>query len=228
MPAPAVRLAALLAFLAIPAFADAVTAADAGQHAPSPIDDFQRTAAERAGILEGTDYTRLGTCQGLVRDLYRWGVLDNLATGIAFGLINNTTTIARRAEAIGNHRLQRGSAEFVIGFCTATVHVHLANRDGAKNLPAVVVPSHVIGPVLQSRVARLQSPDAFDPDRCRAHIRELEGAEVIDEVAAVMLLSELDDAIEQGTFGTRSQDSGQGFGHGLCAVVLNALMGAPG
>jgi hypothetical protein len=227
MLANAIRLAALLALLSIPAFADVVMGAAAGQHAPAPAANLERTAAERAEILAGTDYTWLGTCQGLVRDLSRWGVLDNLATGIAFGLINNTSRIARRAEAIGNHRLQRGSAEFVIGLCTATMHIHMANRDGAKDVPRVVVPGHVTSSALQRRIARLQSPDAFDPDRCRAHIGKLEDADVIDDVADVMLRLALEDAIEQGAFGTPGQDPGQGFGHGLCAAVLNAVMGAP-
>jgi hypothetical protein len=222
MLGPVIYLAALLAFLSVPAF---VMAADAGQHAAAPGDDLERTATRRAEIL--ANYPRLGACHDLLDDLYQWGVLDLVATGIAFGLINNTSRNARRAEAIGNHRLARESAEFVIGFCTATMHIHMANRDGAKDVPRVVVPGHVTSSALQRRIARLQSPDAFDPDRCRAHIGKLEDADVIDDVADVMLRLALEDAIEQGAFGTPGQDPGQGFGHGLCAAVLNAVMGAP-
>ena len=250
MLAHIVGLAALLAY-SMPASPDAVVDAeclratlrdrsrgfdvlpspDGGQvhgatQAPDQADDFERTAAKRAEFLAGTDYARLGTCQGLVRDLHRWGVVDNLATGIAFGLINNTSRIARRAEAIGNHRLARESAEFVIGFCTATMHVHMANPDGAKDVLSVVVPSQAVSAVLQSRIARLQGQDTLDPDRCRGQMGKLRDAEVIDEVAEVMLRRELDDAIEEGTVGAPGQEPGGGFGHGLCSAVLNAVMGA--
>ena len=104
----------------------------------------------------------------------------------------------------------------------------MANRDCAKALPGVVVPNDVIGPVLQSRATRLQNQSTFEPDGCRDHMGKLKDADVIDEVADAMLRRELDDAIEQGAFGTPSRDPGQGFGHGLCAAVLNAVMGAPG
>ena len=251
MLAHAIGLAALLGSLSMPALADAVREAECGRatahatcrgfdalpspdggqpelsaQAPAQADDLERAAAKRAEILAGTDYTRLGTCQGLVRDLYRWGVLDNLGTGIALGLINNTTRIARRAKASGNQRLQRGSADFVVGFCTATMHVHMANRDGAKDVPGVVVPNQAVSAVLQSRTARLQSRDTSNPDRCRTHMGKLKDADVIDEVADVMLRLELDNAIEQGTSGTPRQDPGQSFGNGLCSAVLNAVMGA--
>ena len=132
MFAHAVGLAALLAFLPMPAFAEAVIGAAAGQQAAGRTDDHERIAAERAGILAGANATRLETCRDLVRDLYRWGVLDNLATGIAFGLINNTTRIARRAEVGGDDRLRRGSADFVIGSaprpCTSTWRIETARK----------------------------------------------------------------------------------------------------
>ena len=226
MLAPAIGLAALLAFLPMPTSADGVMDADAGRQAPVQGDDLETAAAMRAEVL--ASYTRLGACHDLLNDLYRWGVLDLVATGIAFGLINNTTGMARRAEAVGNHRLRREHADFVIGFCTAIMHVHMASRDRARDLPDLFVHNDAIGPILGSRIARLQAPDGFDPERCRAHIGKLEDADVIDEVADVMLRRELDNAIEQGTFGTPGQDSGQGFGHGLCSAVLNAVMGVPG
>jgi hypothetical protein len=224
MLARAIRLAALLVFLVLPAFADAVMAADPGEHAPAPADDFEGTAVKRAEILAND--TRLGACHDLLDDLYQWGVLDLVATGIAFGLINNTTRSARRAAAAGNHRLGRAHADFVIGFCTATMHIHMANRDGARDRPDLSAQNAAIGPVLQSRITRLQSRAALTPDHCRAHMRKLKDANVIDQVAEVMLGSELDNAIRRRASVTLRQDSSQGFDHGLCAAVLNALMGA--
>ena len=91
MLAPAVGLAALLAS-SLPVLADPVMEAECirgtfrdrclgfdalpspdgaqvhvGAQAPAQDDDLERTAAKRAEILAGTDYTRLGTCEGLVR-----------------------------------------------------------------------------------------------------------------------------------------------------------------
>ena len=54
---------------------------------------------------------------------------------------------------------------------------------------------------------------------------KLRDANVIDEVADVMLHFELDNANKQGTSGLPRQDTSQGFVYGLCSAVLNAMMG---
>jgi hypothetical protein len=196
---------------------------------PAHADDFERTAAKRAEILASTNYTRLGTCHVLVRVLYEWGVVDQIATGIALGLTDSMTRMVKQAEAIGNHELRRGSAGFLIGFCTATMHIHMANRDGAERVPTGSAQIDASSPVFQGRTARLQNQDTFNPDYCRGHIGKLRDANAIDEVADVMLRSALDKAIERGAAGTSDtprQDIAQGFGYGLCSAVLNAVMGA--
>jgi len=190
-------------------------------------DEFEEVVTERTRLLESTDYTRLGTCQDLMREIYRWGILDQTATGIAFGVTENMAKMVKRAEAIENHQLRRGSAGFLIGFCTAIMHIHMANRDGAETLTDLPEEIHVRGPVLQARTARLQDEDTFNTDYCRGHMGKLRDANVIDEAAHVMLHSKLDNAIQrQGVSGTPRQDISQGFVYGLCSAVLNAMMGA--
>jgi hypothetical protein len=191
---------------------------------PGHADEFEESVAKRAEVLANTNYTRLGTCQDLMRDLYEWGVLDEVATGIALGVTDKMAKMVKHAEAAGNDQLRRGSAGFLIGFCTAIVHIHMANLDHAESVPDSS--RNVTGPVLQSRAARLQRKDTFDPDYCRGHIRKLRDVKVIDEAADVMLLLELNNAIEQGTSGTPREDTSQGFGYGLCSAVLNAMMSA--
>ena len=129
--------------------------------------DFEETVAARAEILKSRNHTRLGACQDLMRDLYEWGVLDQVATEIAFGVTDNMTKTVKQAEATGNHQLRRGSAGFLIGFCTAIMHIHMANRNGAESLPNLPPQTKASGPDFQSRTARLQNHDTFNPDYCR-------------------------------------------------------------